>query len=378
MRRVPPRGGRRFVEVLVVSAVVAAAFFTFPLLVGACFVPSVDSSRRGAYWITCDPAGADARLAATAGLYIAPGEDSIKVLMHDGADFDPGLLATFAALYFVLACLTYGLGVPSGLFVPALLCGAALGRLFGQALRAGLDIATINPGTYALIGASALLAGAARITISLAVILVEATGNTQWTLPVLFTVMLARTIGNLFNEGIYDVHIGLKSIPLLKEEAPEHQLQHMRVSDVMAREPMFLEQPSTVENLAGALWRHRHGAFPVLSPDTRRLEGMLPRAGVLRALAGTGVLDMKMVDHDALTLQARTHLREIVGALSTEDAAQAVDLEPHMDTGAITIQERASLRRAYNLFRSLGLRHLPVIGSDQRLSGIVTRKDLVS
>ena len=44
-------------------------------------------------------------------------------------------LALFGFFYFLLACWTYGLSVPSGLFIPCLLTGAAWGRLLGIFLK---------------------------------------------------------------------------------------------------------------------------------------------------------------------------------------------------------------------------------------------------
>lgn len=49
--------------------------------------------------------------------------------------FSPVTLALFFVLYFLLACWTYGISVPSGLFVPSLLCGAAFGRLVANVLK---------------------------------------------------------------------------------------------------------------------------------------------------------------------------------------------------------------------------------------------------
>lgn len=69
-----------------------------------------------------------------------------------------GILAGFAPVYFLLATWTYGLFVPSGLFVPCILTGAAWGRLFGVALRICFpDGSWGHPGSYALIGAAATL-----------------------------------------------------------------------------------------------------------------------------------------------------------------------------------------------------------------------------
>lgn len=64
----------------------------------------------------------------------------------------------FAACYFCLATWTYGLYVPSGLFVPVILCGAAWGRMFGDCVYTLFPKGQwSDPGTYALIGSAAML-----------------------------------------------------------------------------------------------------------------------------------------------------------------------------------------------------------------------------
>lgn len=42
--------------------------------------------------------------------------------------FSSGALFVFFVPYTIMACLTYGIAVPSGLFVPSLLSGAAFGE----------------------------------------------------------------------------------------------------------------------------------------------------------------------------------------------------------------------------------------------------------
>ena len=49
--------------------------------------------------------------------------------------YRPLTVALFGVCYFFLACWTYGLSVPSGLFIPSLLTGAAWGRLVGILIR---------------------------------------------------------------------------------------------------------------------------------------------------------------------------------------------------------------------------------------------------
>lgn len=51
-------------------------------------------------------------------------EEAIKRLFHGNRDeFHMGTLAMFAVIYWCLSCITYGLTVPSGLFVPCILTG---------------------------------------------------------------------------------------------------------------------------------------------------------------------------------------------------------------------------------------------------------------
>jgi len=67
------------------------------------------------------------------------------------------------------------------MFVPSLLSGAAFGRLVGHLLHK-LDNTRgtfADSGTYALMGAAAVTAGIARMTISLTVMILEATGDMQ-------------------------------------------------------------------------------------------------------------------------------------------------------------------------------------------------------
>merc|ERR1719199_1912050 len=94
------------------------------------------------------------------------------------------------------------------------------------------DPETTDAGVYALIGATAMLSGMARITISLAVILMEASGTVQWALPIFVVTMCSKWAGDIFTIGLYDIHIFLKNIPLL-EATPEKEMLVMKARQVM-------------------------------------------------------------------------------------------------------------------------------------------------
>lgn len=68
-------------------------------------------------------------------LLIQPCSHGNCCLLSSSGTFSPVTLSLFFLLYFLLACWTYGVSVPSGLFVPLLLCGAAFGRLVANILK---------------------------------------------------------------------------------------------------------------------------------------------------------------------------------------------------------------------------------------------------
>lgn len=95
--------------------------------------------------------------------------------------------------------------------MPSLLIGAAVGRLYGECV-AGWGWSDSQPGVYSLVGAAAVLGGMSRMTISLTVILIEATNDYTYGLPLMLTLITARWVGNVFNDGLYDIHVSALAI----------------------------------------------------------------------------------------------------------------------------------------------------------------------
>ena len=51
---------------------------------------------------------------------------------------------------------------------------------------------------------------------SLTVILMESTNDITYGLPIMLTLMVAKFVGDAFNEGLYDIHIELQKINFLE------------------------------------------------------------------------------------------------------------------------------------------------------------------
>uniref|UniRef100_H9GEA8 Chloride voltage-gated channel 6 n=1 Tax=Anolis carolinensis TaxID=28377 RepID=H9GEA8_ANOCA len=199
-------------------------------------------------------------------LFFNPQESAILQLFHQEGTFSPVTLSLFFLLYFLLSCWTYGISVPSGLFVPSLLCGAAFGRLVANLLKSYIGLDHIYSGTFALIGAAAFLGGVVRMTISLTVILIESTNEITYGLPIMITLMVAKWTGDFFNKGIYDIYINLRGVPLLEWET-KAEMDKLRASDIMEPNLMYVYPHTRIQSLVSILRTTVHHAFPVVTEN---------------------------------------------------------------------------------------------------------------
>ena len=338
-----------------------------------------------------------------ASLMFVDSDTAIKQLLHFrelGSDasesFSSLAIFVFYAFYVTAACVTYGIGVPSGLFVPSLLSGAAVGRLVGHLLHK-LDRQSgtfADSGTYALVGAAAGLGGMARMTISLTVIMLEATGNVQNLLPLMLALMAARWTGNVFNEGLYDIHIRLKQLPYLEEDVPHAARERTATAaQVMCPEPLVLLPLVKVGDVFDTLRSCRHECFPVVrDATTNQLTGTVLRRTLCllmhhRAYAPPGEEPSARADLKTHSLSPLLSYAIFERAYPTEpkvedlamteqDRTCWLDLRPYVDTAPFTVQDCTSIQRTYRLFRTLGLRHLLIVDGHYKLKGLITRKDL--
>jgi chloride channel 7 len=399
---------RRLMEVLAVTLLVATTAFVVPLLWGKCTPKPVDMENWTEQEKTlvdelvpfnCNP---HTEYNEVASLFFTNADTAIRQLFHfresgqrDTITFSSGALLTFFVPYIMLACLTYGIAVPSGLFVPSLLSGAAFGRLCGHLLHKldGANGTFADSGTYALIGAAAVLGGMARMTISLTVILLEATGDMQYVLPLMLTLMAARWVGNVFNEGLYDIHIHLRSLPFLEDELPHLAVKNdMTASQVMNRKVKCMRPVERAGFVFDVLNSTEHDCFPVVHVQGDS-DGVLVGTVLRKALCvviqrgafGRPDADPRspcrvspLVSWDALeTIYPR--YPDIKDLQISQDERQCwIDLRPYVNTAPYVINESSSLSRTYRLFRTLGLRHLCVVNHHNQVVGIITRKDLVS
>ncbi|XP_022123633.2 H(+)/Cl(-) exchange transporter 7 [Pieris rapae] len=377
----------RVVEACLVAAVSATCGFLMMFLLNDCR-PLGEDPTKVPLQLFC----ADGEYNAMAAIWFQTPEASVRSFLHDPmGSYKPGSLAIFVVSYFLLSTWTFGLAVPSGLFIPNLLTGAAWGRLMAIWIQYAIPSMSINPAKYALIGAAAQLGGVVRMTISLTVIIIETTGQISNALPIIVTLVVAKWIGDFFNEGIYDILIQLAGVPLLPWEPPP--LAHnIYASEVMSHPVFTLRTVENVGHIVEMLKVVTYSGFPVVDPPLadenevttyKRLRGMILRSQLIVIIQNKIYNENANTTWSNLEVDMNMFRKEYPRFASIEELdisdwelACTIDLRPFMNPSPYTLPHRASLPRLFRLFRALGLRHLPIVNDVNEVVGMVTRKDI--
>jgi chloride channel 7 len=241
----------------------------------------------------------------------------------------------------LLSCWAAGTQISCGLVVPMLLIGALYGRLLGRAVvdlfgvhddssataaNVGYSWDWMDPGAFALLGAVSFFAGVTRLTMSLAVIMVEITNDIQFLLLIMTTIMFAKWSGDLFTHSIYHSLLELKCIPFLDanpvfykaedlNNAGGHRrggsqpisLEHFAARSVMAAPVVHLTETVRLERLVEVLQTTDHGGFPIVDADEdRRFRGLVTRFELMTLLCRVVTSRQLLPDGDSLGLESAT------------------------------------------------------------------------
>ncbi|KAI5005494.1 hypothetical protein ZWY2020_032737 [Hordeum vulgare] len=272
-----------------------------------------------------------------ASLFFNTNDDAIRNLFSTGTatEYHMSSLFIFFVAIYCLGLVTYGIAVPSGLFIPVILAGATYGRIVGTLLG---SISNLDPGLFALLGAASFLGGTMRMTVSVCVILLELTNDLQCSLVMLIVVM----------KGLSDM-----------EAHAEPHMRHLVAGDVVSGPLITFSGIEKVADIVTALRITGHNGFPVVDEppltEVPELVGLVIRSHLL----GLKIEDLHFTD---------------------EEMQMYIDLHTIANTSPYTVVETMSLAKAALLFRELGLRHLLVVPKTPYrppIVGILTRHDFV-
>ncbi|KAJ0285808.1 hypothetical protein COL940_003335 [Colletotrichum noveboracense] len=293
------------------------------------------------------------------------------------------LLVFGAVLGFFLATITFGLQLPAGIILPSMAIGALSGRAVGIIMEIWVanhptffpfascepDVPCVIPGTYAIIGAAASLAGVTKMTVSIVVIMFELTGALTYVLPIMIAVMISKWVGDAISRrGIYEAWIHFNEYPFL-DNSEEMVIPDIPASQIMTRiEDLVVLTATghTIASLKNILDTHPYRGFPVISdPRDAILLGYISRQEL--------TYNLRISSSPPRSLPPETEAYFSHQPLA--DPRTTLDLRPWMDQTPITMPSRSSLHLAVTYFQKLGLRY--VLFSDRgALQGLLTKKDV--
>merc|ERR1712188_79145 len=354
--------------------------------------------------------------------------DTMGVLFQFRCTFTLTSLAIHSLTYLIFMSYAAGLAIPGGLFMPCIMVGASFGLLIGAILSKLLPMWRIAPSMYALVGGTAVLGGVFRASISLVVIVVEGTRQINYIFQVILAVVMSNWVAhNIHSEGVYESDLEKNgSVSFLRSE-PSKVLHVMTAEQIMSQTVATVHEVESVDRLLHLLKYTRHNGFPVISKDTERLEGLILRSQIIvmlhrRAFCGRNgkLLETEeeteelqnALDHEMQTFHQRQGLWER-HAWSEKECLQKLEIEgeimhgineslrsltqypdvngpnseppgarlflnfrPYMNMAPLSVRRECSASRAHSLFTAMGLRHLCVVNGENKVVGVITRKDL--
>ncbi|CAG2216451.1 CLCN3_4_5 [Mytilus edulis] len=317
-----------------------------------------------------------------------------------GDEVYTALWMLFLGLLFkgLITIFTFGIKVPSGLFIPSMAVGAIVGRIVGigmeqlvvrnhdnpffQNMCQSKQFCTITPGLYAMVGAAAALGGVTRMTVSLVVIMFELTGGLQYIVPLMLAVMTSKWVGDaLGKDGIYDAHIALNGYPYLdsKKEfthttiaADVMRPRYWRYGAAQRNDPplcVITQDSMTVEEVEAIFRDTSHNGFPVvLSSESQYLVGFVLRRDLMLAIANARKNQEGVVSNSIVYFSSQVP--------NNPNDPAPLKLRKILDMAPITITDQTPMETVVEMFRKLGLRQT-LVTHNGRLLGIITKKDVL-
>lgn len=292
------------------------------------------------------------------------------------------LLILTAGIKFVLTAWTFGMMIPAGIFLPTIAIGACLGRAVGL-LTQGLyrlwpkawifvscppdpSVKCISPGFYAVIGASAMLGGVTRMTISLVVILFELTGALSHVLPIMISVMTSKWVGDaLGKDGIYGVWITMRRYPWLSQadyhDQGETGASFMKPFDHLV---VIQDEECTIAEIRHLLQQYTYDGFPVVRGHN--LVGYVTRIALEQALDRLAFTETEATAERKCTFSPqRSRLPE----------SDHVDLHNTIEEAVLQLRKEVPQEQVVSMFQKLNLRQV-LFTKAGVLEGMATKRDV--
>lgn len=256
------------------------------------------------------------------------------------------LIAALGLLKMLSTSVTLGAGGTGGVFAPSLFVGAMLGNTFGHLAHRIFPSSTASPGSYALVGMGAVMAGVTGAPLTSVVLIFELSGKYTIILPLMIACAVTTILVQVFMKG------SVFTRPLLKKGIfygeKRNVLRRMMVNEIVKREFHRVTPRTKLREVLDLLSSSRQYAFPVLN-EKDELEGIVSLQDFQEAVGRPELVDVL-----------------VVGELMTSEVCTALPNDT-LEQALLKIGDR-------------NIEYLPVLESaeSRKMIGLVSRRDILS
>lgn len=308
-------------------------------------------------------------------------QDKLRVIV--------GVLVYAMIAKLFLTILTFGARIPAGLFIPSMTIGACAGRLIGIVTKLVAErhkdwlifsecraaSVCVRPSMYALVGASAALAGVTQVSVSLVVIMFELTGGLSHLLPTMFSILAAKMICDMSGlEGIYDMHINLKRYPFL--DSKHHVSTKVGARIIMRPPRVFIpEMGFTLGSLRTLLNENPYYGFPIVHSEADMiLTGNITR-WELGAAIERAMNDPHVTMNTAVSFKGEFDQREVNRISASNEVL--LNFAGYRDRYLCQVNPETPVSDVHDCFSLLGVRMCYVTRHGELL-GLISKKDIIA
>jgi chloride channel protein, CIC family len=293
-------------------------------------------------------------LAVPGGFVAGPGLHLMGDIIAVDFDLTLGLMTALLFGKLLATTFTLGSGNSGGVFAPSLFMGAVLGGIVGTLGKMLWPEVVINPGAYAIVGMSALFAGAARAPITSIIIVFEMSNDYKLILPLMLATVISTLLAEIMQpDSIYTLKLRLKGINW-GGGRDQDVLQGVLVGEVARRTSLeTVRKDALLKEIEEALAHSHYNTLPVLD-EMGKLWGVVSVSDVERALSeplpepvtvtdiGTGWPHLRVTYPDEtigvalsrlgsrglgrMPVVSREDPYELVGMIGRQDIIRAYDL----------------------------------------------------
>lgn len=274
------------------------------------------------------------------------GYSVVNKTLHGGYAWNLLLLILFFKVMATAA--TFGSGAVGGVFTPTLFVGASAGYLFASGSHALWPGAGLAPGAFTLVGMGAFLAATTHAPIMAILMIFELTLDYEIILPLMLACVVAHYVSRSFEaKSIYAESLKRKGAGTFQQ-----QLATLRVSDLMKRDPVAVNEDARFVVIAENFVLNRFN-YLYVTDEAKNFRGVIS-------------------------------LHDIKGYLNSPELAGIVIARDILREKFPTIGPEASLAQALSQFSHHDGERLPVTAGSEpgraparRLLGSISKTDLI-